>query len=132
MCQYLSFQTVNSSFYVVLSIILGNKNNKNSNKFILCYHFSCENPTCNNKFIVLYCFCLKKLPQHKIPKPIIIWMKQYFFVIMLCSLVLVVKKVLPQTFANYAVFCANANPGIGKLPVLSLVLPSIHFSFDAR
>ena len=50
----LSFQTVNLSFYVVLSIIL-------DNKFIVCYRFSCKNPTQNNKFIILYRFCLNKI-----------------------------------------------------------------------
>ena len=44
----------NLSFYVGLSIISGNK-------FIVCYLFSCKNPTQNNKFIVLYHFCLNKI-----------------------------------------------------------------------
>ena len=43
-CWYLSFQTVNLSFCVVLLIILESRNDRNSDKFIVCYHFSCKNP----------------------------------------------------------------------------------------
>ena len=88
-----SFQTVNLSFYVILSIILDIKTNKNSDKYIVCYCFSSKNPTQNNKFIVLCRFASIKLPRHDIPKnncclnDTII-----FFVIVLCRFVLLVKK----------------------------------------
>ena len=57
----ISFQTVNLSFYVVLTIISNSKNDKNSDKFIVCYRFSCKNPTQNNTCIALCCFCLDKI-----------------------------------------------------------------------
>ena len=51
---------VNLSFYVV-------KKDKNFNKFIICYHFSCKNPTQNNQsFCVI--FAMIKLLQDNIPK----------------------------------------------------------------
>ena len=58
----LSFQTVNLSFYVVLLIILEEKNDKNSTKFIFCYRFSSKNPTqiINLSFCVI--FASIKLP----------------------------------------------------------------------
>ena len=34
---------------------------KTSDKCIICYHFSCKNPTQINKFIILCHFCLDKI-----------------------------------------------------------------------
>ena len=61
----LPFQTVNLSFYVVLSIISDSSINKNSDKFNVCYCFSCKNQTQNNKFVG---FVSIKLPGHNIHK----------------------------------------------------------------
>ena len=57
--------TILASKFIVLSCnieISDSKNCKNSDKFIVCYCFSFENPTPHNKFIVLCCFCLDKIP----------------------------------------------------------------------
>ena len=57
----LSFQRVNLSFYVVLSVIL-------DNKFIICYffHIRIQHKTINISFCII--FASIKLPQHKILK----------------------------------------------------------------
>ena len=51
-----------SEFNILCCVIniLDSKNHKKSNKCIVCYHFSCKNPTQNNKFFI-YCFCLNKI-----------------------------------------------------------------------
>ena len=64
----LLFQTINLSFYVVSSIISDSKNEKNFNKFILCYRFSCKNPTKTINLLFCIVFASIKLPQHVVPK----------------------------------------------------------------
>ena len=99
----LLLQTVNVSFYVVISIIPDRKTDINFNKFIVCYWFSSKNPTQTINVSLHVIFALIKLPQHYIPKNNYRFNDTIFFcyhVVSFC--VLLVKKVLPQTLSKFA------------------------------